>query len=146
MKLYKVETRNQLHQLTNDTFSRIFYQKRASVDVLQLQRAFLFNERQLSQVFSEAAVRRSSLKQLFQNIIQNSQETMSGRVVLFAKNKKTYIAQRTFSSEISQIFQSSFCNSFGRLFPWKKPLRNSRPKEFLEIAVLKYLKLPGNCP
>ena len=145
MKLYKVETRYQLHQLTNDTFSRIFYQKRASVDVLQLQRAFLFNERQLSQVFSEAAVRRSSLKQLFQNIIQNSQETMSGRVVLFAKNKKN-ISQRTFSSEISQIFQSSFSNTFGRLLPWKKSSRSSHPKEFLEIAVLKYLKLPRNYP
>ena len=68
---------------------------------------------------------------------------MSGRVILFAKSKKIYIAQQTFSSEISQ---SSFCNTFVRLLPWKKPSRNSRPKEFLEIAVLKYLKLTGNYP
>ena len=135
MKLYKVETRYQLHQLTNDTFSRIFYQNRASVDVLQLQRAFLFNERQLSQVFSEAAVRRSSLKQLFQNIIQNSQETMSGRVVL-----------RRFLQKFLKFFRVAFLTLSGGCFRGKKSSRSSHPKEFLEIAVLKYLKLPRNYP
>ena len=35
------------------------------VNVLELQPTFLFKERQLSQIFSEAAVRKSSLEQLF---------------------------------------------------------------------------------
>ena len=34
-------------------------------NVLELQPAFLFKEWQLSQIFSEAAVRKRSLKQLF---------------------------------------------------------------------------------
>ena len=61
---------------------------------------------------------------------------------------KKNISQRTISSEISQIFQGSFSKTFGRLLPWnKKPSRSSRQKEFLEIAVLKYLReLPLNYP
>ena len=56
---------------------------------------------------------------------------------------KKYIPQRTISLEISQ---RSFSNTFGRLLPWnKQPSRSNRPKEFLETAVLKYLrKLPRN--
>ena len=57
-----------------------------------------------------------------------------------------YTTQRTIFSEISQIFQSSCTNTFGWLFPRnKKQSRGSWPKEFLEIALLKYLgKLPGD--
>ena len=54
-----------VHQLTNDIFSRVIYLERASADVLELQLVFLFDERQLSRIFSEAAVQKSSLKQLF---------------------------------------------------------------------------------
>ena len=56
---------------------------------------------------------------------------MSGRVVLFAKNKKIY-TQRTFSSEMSQIFQSSFSNTFGRLLPRKKNLQEAAVRSFLK--------------
>ena len=35
------------------------------INVMELQPTFLFKERQLSQIFSEAAVRKGSLKQLF---------------------------------------------------------------------------------
>ena len=53
-----------------------------------------------------------------------------------------------FLQKFSHIFQSSFCNTFGRLLPWnQKPSRSSRPKVFLQLAVLKYLrKSPGNYP
>ena len=56
------------------------------------------------------------------------------------KLKNIYLNGR-FLQKFSQIFQSSFCNTFGRLLPWnKKPSRSSRPKVFLELAVLKYLR------
>ena len=45
---------------------------------------------------------------------KNSQETISDGVNVFAKIDKIYI-QRTFSSEISQIFQSSFSSTFRQL-------------------------------
>ena len=53
-----------VYQLTNYIFSRIIYNRKTSVDVLKLQPVFLFKERQLSQIFSEADVQKSSLKQL----------------------------------------------------------------------------------
>ena len=54
-----------VHQLTNYIFSRIIYYRKTSVDVLKLQPVFLFKEWQLSEIFSDADVQKSSLKQLF---------------------------------------------------------------------------------
>ena len=53
-----------------------------------------------------------------------------------------------FLKKFSHIFQSTFCNTFRRLHPWnKKPPSSSRPRVFLELAVLNYLrKLPANYP
>ena len=114
------------------------------VNVLELQLEFLFKERQLPQIFSEVAVWKRSLKQLFLNISQILWKLSVVECFCSLKLKK-YIPQQTISSYISQIFQNSFSNTSGQLLTWnKKPPRSSRPKEFLEIAVLKYLrKLPS---
>ena len=95
-------------QLTNDIFSRTIYYRRASDDLLKLQPVFLFKERQLSQIFSEADVRKRSLKQLSYNILQNSLETMSGRVVLFSKNKKIYTPTDVFFRNPSNYSEQLF--------------------------------------
>ena len=51
-----------VHQQTNYIFSRIIYYRKTSADVLKLQPVFLFKERQLSEIFSDADVQKSSLK------------------------------------------------------------------------------------
>ena len=53
-----------------------------------------------------------------------------------------------FLQKFLKLLRVAFLTLFRRLLPWnKKPARSSRPKEFLEVAVLKYLrKLPGNYP
>ena len=56
--------------------------------MLELQLGFLFQEQQLSQIISEAAFRKRSFKQLFENISQNSQEIISDGVFLLAKIEK----------------------------------------------------------
>ena len=71
---------------------------------------------------------RYSQKQPSGRVLQNSCSKTSYKILKklwvvewFCSLKiKKYISKRTFSSEISQIFQSSFSNTFGRLLPWKK--------------------------
>ena len=116
------------------------------VNVLELQPSFLFKERQPSPRYSQkqpsGSVLWNSCSKTFHKILRKPSV-----VEWFSCLKlKRYVPQRTISSEIYQIFDSSSSNTFRRLFPWnKKPWRSSHPTEFLEIAVLKYLrKLPGN--
>ena len=118
-----------------------------SVNVLELQSSFLFMERQSSPRYSQKQPSWSVLWKSCSKTFHKIRRKPSV-VEWFSTLKLKNIPQRTISSEISQSFESLFSNTFRRLLPWnKKPSRSSRPKEFLEIAVLKYLrKLPGNYP
>ena len=116
------------------------------INMLELQPSLLFKERQPSPRYSQkqpsGSVLWNSCSKTFHKILRKPSV-----VEWFSLLKlKNYIPQQTISSKISQIFESSFFNTFRRLLPWnKKPSRSSRPKEFLEVAVLKYLwKLSGN--
>ena len=118
------------------------------VNALELQPSFLFKERQPSPKHSQKQPSRSvlwnSCSKTFHKIIRKP-SVVEWFSLLKLKNVYT---PRNYFLEISWIFESNFSNTFRRLLPWdKKPSRSSRPREFLEIAVLKYLrKLSGNYP
>ena len=62
---------------------------------------------------------------------------MSCRVVLFTKKKKLYTPKDVFFRNFSNFSEQLLGDCFRGKITFKK---------FLEIAVLKYLKLPGNYP
>ena len=96
-----------VHQLTNDIFSIIIYQRRSSVVVLEQQPAFLFKERQLFQIISEAAVRRGSYFSCSEKFEKIPENHMWPSVF----NSKNYITLGNFL----KIFQNSYSNISGWL-------------------------------
>ena len=106
-------------------------------------RLFLFKERQPSSRYSQKQPSRSVLWS--HQWGSGSQETISNIYIYIYIYPNDLFLQKFLKF---QIFESSFFNTFRRWLLYNKnPWRSSRPKEFLEVAVLKYLrKLPGNYP
>ena len=112
-----------------------------SLNVLELQPSLLFKERQPSPRYSHrqpsGSVPWNSCSITFHKILRKPSvvERCSSLKL------KKYIPQRIIPSEISQIFERRISITFWRLLLRnKKPSRSSRPKEFLEIVVLKFEK------